>query len=217
MPEPALSAPGRLLQRLTRKLLRRPTMHQRAIDEALWWSIESQAAATTNAVARIEAHLHAGRLAEGRRAGELQALSANQAIQRRELAGISKHVRYVVDEVLPAIDLARAAAAEPYMDGTPFSRFETDDAGRVMGFSGGGRDKASDAGYHEFEDVFRGSEAMIRERQQRYVPLLADHAPVLDAGCGRGELLDVLAAAKIAARGVDLEPELVAYCRAKGA
>ena len=102
------------------------------------------------------------------------------------------------------------------MDGTPFPRFETEEAGRVMGFSGGGRDKASDAGYHEFEDVFRGSEAMIRERQQRYVALLANHAPVLDAGCGRGELLDVLTAAKIAARGVDLEAELVAYCQAKG-
>jgi glycosyltransferase involved in cell wall biosynthesis/SAM-dependent methyltransferase len=214
-PEPALSAPGRLLQRLTRKLLRRPTMHQREIDHALWWSIESQAAATTTAVARIEAYQHASRLAEGRRADELQALSANQAILSRELAGVSKHVRYVVDEVLPAIDVARAAAAEPYMEGAPFSRFENDDAGRVMGYASGPA-VVSTAGYHDFEDVFRGSEAMIRERQQRYVALLADHGPVLDVGCGRGELLDVLAAAEVAARGVDLEPELVAYCRSKG-
>jgi SAM-dependent methyltransferase len=110
----------------------------------------------------------------------------------------------------------RASAAEPYMEGTPFLRFEADDAGRVMGFHANGRAAAGDAGYNEFEDVFRGSEAMIRERQQRYVPLLADHAPVLDAGCGRGELLDVLAEAEITARGVDLEPELVAYCHAKG-
>jgi 2-polyprenyl-3-methyl-5-hydroxy-6-metoxy-1,4-benzoquinol methylase/glycosyltransferase involved in cell wall biosynthesis len=222
-PAPPVSTPGRVLERLLRKLLRRPTLRQREIDEALWWSIESQAAATADAIAghaqrlaQLEAHIHANRLADGRRSAELQALSANQALQRRELAGISKHLRHVAGEVLPAVDLARAAAVEPYMEGTPFTRFEIEDAGRVMGFSGAGRDTASDAGYHEFEDVFRGSEAMIRERQQRYVPLLSDHAPVLDAGCGRGELLDVLGAAKIAARGVDLDPELVAYCHAKG-
>ncbi len=215
-PEPAISAPGRLLQRLTRKLLRRPTLHQRAIDEALWWSIESQAAATADAIARIDAHMHATRLADGRRAGELQALSGTQASQRRELAGIAKHLRHVAAEILPAVDLARAAAAEPYMEGKPFSRFDADDAGRVMGYSDADHKAAGDAGYHEFEDVFRGSEDMIRERQQRYIPLLTGYGPVLDAGCGRGELLDVLAAADIAASGVDLEPELVAYCHGKG-
>ncbi len=148
--------------------------------------------------------------------GELQALSAFQAGQRRELTDVAAHLRHIAGEVLPAVDLARAAAAEPYMEGEPFSRFDADDAGRVMGFSDADHKAAGDAGYHEFEDVFRGSEEMIRERQQRYVPLLNGYGPVLDAGCGRGEFLDVLAGADIAARGVDLEPELVAYCHGKG-
>ncbi|MET0602641.1 MAG: methyltransferase domain-containing protein [Baekduia sp.] len=223
-PPPApISAAGKLLQRLTRKLLRRSAQRQQEVNEALWWSVESLAVATAKAfdvhaqrLAQLEAHVHATRLAEGRRAGELQGLATTQTSQRRELAGVTKHLLHLADEVPPAIDLARAAAAEPYMEGEPFSRFDADDAGRVMGFSDADHKAAGDAGYHEFEDVFRGSEEMIRERQQRYVPLLAGHGPVLDAGCGRGEFLDVLAGADIAARGVDLEPELVAYCHGKG-
>ena len=155
----------------------------------------------------------AARLADGRRTAELRTLADGLGA---EVSATARHVRHLDGVVRPAIDLTHAAAAEPYMDGQPFTRFDAPGAGRVMGFSDDGRTASGDAGYHDFEDVFRGSEEMIRERQRRYVPLLADAAPVLDAGCGRGELLDVLSEAGIAASGVDLDPELVAYCRAKG-
>jgi cyclopropane fatty-acyl-phospholipid synthase-like methyltransferase len=39
---------------------------------------------------------------------------------------------------------------------------------------------------------------------------------VLDVGCGRGELLDLLRAAEIPASGVDSDAGMVAHCRAKG-
>jgi SAM-dependent methyltransferase len=84
--------------------------------------------------------------------------------------------------------------------------------GGVLAFEG-----PDPGGYRAFEDLFRGDEAMIRERQRRaYVPLLEDAAPVFDAGCGRGEMLEVLRDAGIDAQGVDLDAELVDHCRAKG-
>jgi glycosyltransferase involved in cell wall biosynthesis/SAM-dependent methyltransferase len=89
-----------------------------------------------------------------------------------------------------------------------------DQAGRVvLGF-----DAATDHGADPvgFEDVFRGSEELIRERQLVYADVLGSPAAVLDLGCGRGEFLDVLRERGIACRGVELSEQLVAHCRGKG-
>jgi O-antigen chain-terminating methyltransferase len=72
------------------------------------------------------------------------------------------------------------------------------------------------AAYVSFEDLFRGSESEIRARQADYVPLFAGAADVLDAGCGRGEFLQLLNEAGIPARGIDLNAEMVAACRERG-
>jgi O-antigen chain-terminating methyltransferase len=70
--------------------------------------------------------------------------------------------------------------------------------------------------YTGFEDRFRGSEALIAERQSGYLPLLAGRAPVADLGCGRGELLGLLNGAGIEAVGVDADAAQAARCRDKG-
>jgi SAM-dependent methyltransferase len=82
----------------------------------------------------------------------------------------------------------------------------------AMGFANG------DGGdpYRDFEDMFRGEEAFIRERQRVYLPMLAADGPVLDAGSGRGEFLDLLSAEGIEAVGVDLDRGMVDRCEAKG-
>jgi O-antigen chain-terminating methyltransferase len=67
-----------------------------------------------------------------------------------------------------------------------------------------------------FLDGFRGTREEILGRVQEYVPLLREAAPVLDLGCGRGELLDALQTAGIEARGVDCDPALVKACRRRG-
>jgi 2-polyprenyl-3-methyl-5-hydroxy-6-metoxy-1,4-benzoquinol methylase len=72
------------------------------------------------------------------------------------------------------------------------------------------------AEYRSFEDVFRGSEERIRELLVPYVDLLRGHEPVLDAGCGRGELLDLLSEAEIEATGVDIDEGMVERAREKG-
>jgi O-antigen chain-terminating methyltransferase len=70
--------------------------------------------------------------------------------------------------------------------------------------------------YPAFEAAFRGSEADIGERLAGYVTLFASTTNVLDVGCGRGEFLDQLRARGIAARGLDLNYEMVEICRARG-
>jgi SAM-dependent methyltransferase len=70
--------------------------------------------------------------------------------------------------------------------------------------------------YVGFEDQFRGSREVIRERLASYLPLFDGAADVLDVGCGRGEFLDLLAAGGIRARGIDLNHEMAEGCRARG-
>jgi len=75
---------------------------------------------------------------------------------------------------------------------------------------------ADDAVYTAFENRFRGSREELRARQRGYVELLRAHAPVVDLGCGRGELLELLREAGTGARGVESNASAVAECRAKG-
>ncbi len=70
--------------------------------------------------------------------------------------------------------------------------------------------------YFGFEARMRGATADVRARQRPYVEDFADAAPVLDVGCGRGEFLGLLRDAGIAARGVDQDADMVAYCLGEG-
>jgi SAM-dependent methyltransferase len=70
--------------------------------------------------------------------------------------------------------------------------------------------------YVGFEDRFRGSPDEIRARLATYMPLFRGASDVLDVGCGRGELLDLLSDAGVTARGLDLNHEMVELCRSRG-
>jgi len=113
-----------------------------------------------------------------------------------------------------ADSLDNALYASPYM-ADPALLHTMDGHGRAgIGFSASPRDPTDI--YRGFEDIFRGPEDFIRERQRVYLPLVTGHAPILDVGCGRGEFLDLLAAAHISAIGVDSDAGMVARCHAKG-
>ncbi len=58
-------------------------------------------------------------------------------------------------------------------------------------------------------EAFRGSETEISHRMESVIPLVEGHPPVLDLGCGRGELLLLLREAGIQARGVEFDGALV--------
>jgi SAM-dependent methyltransferase len=70
--------------------------------------------------------------------------------------------------------------------------------------------------YFAYEARMRGSTESVRERQRLYVDDFREAAPVLDVGCGRGELLGLLRDAGIDARGVDADADMVAYARGEG-
>jgi SAM-dependent methyltransferase len=70
--------------------------------------------------------------------------------------------------------------------------------------------------YFAFESKLRGRTESVKERQQVYVEDFRDAAPVLDVGCGRGELLALLRDAGIEARGVDPDGDMVAFARGDG-
>jgi O-antigen chain-terminating methyltransferase len=70
--------------------------------------------------------------------------------------------------------------------------------------------------YFAFEVRMRGTTEDIRERQRPYVDDFRDAAPVLDVGCGRGEFLGLLREAGVAARGVETDPDMVAFARGAG-
>ena len=67
-----------------------------------------------------------------------------------------------------------------------------------------------------FADLFRGSEEEIAARVAEHVEVLRGQAPILDLGCGRGELLRLLRSAGIEAAGVDTDPAMVEACRRDG-
>jgi SAM-dependent methyltransferase len=70
--------------------------------------------------------------------------------------------------------------------------------------------------YFAFESRMRGSVDSIRERQRRYVEDFRAAAPVVDIGCGRGELLMLLREADVEARGIDADADMVSFARGEG-
>jgi SAM-dependent methyltransferase len=70
--------------------------------------------------------------------------------------------------------------------------------------------------YRRLEDSLRGSEAEVRESLAYYAERAAGHAPLVDVGCGRGELLALCREAGVAARGFDTNERSVADLRQRG-
>jgi SAM-dependent methyltransferase len=70
--------------------------------------------------------------------------------------------------------------------------------------------------YFAFESRMRGAVGDVRARQHGYVQDFVDASPVLDVGCGRGELLALLRDAGVEARGVDADADMVSFARGEG-
>ena len=74
---------------------------------------------------------------------------------------------------------------------------------------------AASIDYLTFEARFR-PEAEVREQQRAYLEVLKDRKRVVDLGCGRGELIELLKDEGISAYGVDVEPDVVALAQERG-
>lgn len=70
--------------------------------------------------------------------------------------------------------------------------------------------------YFEFESRFRGSVADIKQRHTMYLELFVGRTDVVDVACGRGEFVELLHERGIPVRGVDLDEDMVKFCRRRG-
>lgn len=76
--------------------------------------------------------------------------------------------------------------------------------------------------YRAFEDEFRGSRDLIKNRLEKYKPFfigLKDTYPepsALDLGCGRGEWLELLNEHGFNTKGIDLDEGMLADCYSRG-
>jgi 2-polyprenyl-3-methyl-5-hydroxy-6-metoxy-1,4-benzoquinol methylase len=236
-PENPWNAPSRLrgagifYRRGLRRLLRPYEIRQREFERAVVQALSEQAAML-------------GELARDRRRTEALEHDAHELRTRLgEVDAMLRHVQSTLDDTRTASaqstaridsvlerserleqtvtradrELAHLQAhlhAAPGISERSPLRIRDEDGRRAIGFVA--PREGAPRGYAGFEDIFRGPESVIRDRQRSYVPLLQGHAPVLDLGCGRGELLDLLAEAGVEARGVDREAAMVERCRSKG-
>jgi O-antigen chain-terminating methyltransferase len=70
--------------------------------------------------------------------------------------------------------------------------------------------------YFVFEERFRGSRADIKGRQSAFIKYFNGCKNVLDIGCGRGEFLELLKEHEIGGRGIDVDEDMVNFCKSKG-
>ena len=116
------------------------------------------------------------------------------------------------DATVAAVDTGLAEhiarhAAEPYgIREAGFDVRQVEGLGRALG----GTDlKVSGDRYADFLATFRGPYDRVHDLMRGYGTFLEGQGPLLDVGCGRGELLEVAEDAGIDATGVDLDAELV--------
>lgn len=77
--------------------------------------------------------------------------------------------------------------------------------------------------YCDFENKYRGNEAIIKERLKYYIDQIIipeylgkQELQILDLGCGRGEWLELLKECGYSASGIDINTAMVSTCRKKG-
>lgn len=147
--------------------------------------------------------------------GLLELIAHNHSLT--ELATqLAQRVDALEGRLPPLEALAGEIRAVPDPHAIGLERFEAEGVGTVIGYRHAASAVSPEDAYVAFEDVFRLSEDVIRERQRPYLRLLNGRQPVLDAGAGRGEFLELLRDARVPARGVDIDHGMVARARAKG-
>jgi glycosyltransferase involved in cell wall biosynthesis/SAM-dependent methyltransferase len=135
----------------------------------------------------------------------------------KSLHGCVEDLRRLVDSLDRRLsDIASHIEAMPYMSDPSMLRIETSGGEETIGYRNCGGNGARGDLYVSFENIFRGPEELIKKRQRPYLEVLRKHRPVLDLGCGRGEMLDLLREKGIRAVGIDSDPGMIARAAAKG-
>jgi len=145
-------------------------------------------------------------------AAALRAETAERERAQQDIQTIARRLDRL-ENTLNALQLAPRLAR---LERTRISTSEPNRSRDPQSGAPGAAPSASGFDYLAFEARFRGDERTIKERQHVYLELLSDRSRVLDVGCGRGELLELLRDAGISAYGVEVEPDFVDLLREKG-
>lgn len=131
-----------------------------------------------------------------------------------ELADLAKDSSRHAPRIEPARETADEAppSLEPEAQPRPpFGAYAPNAAqSRVAPADGGGTEQPL------LEQEHPGSTALFDDRRPSYLDDFAGCSAVLDIGCGRGEFVSLLLENNIGARGIDLDPDAVDYCRDRG-
>ena len=74
----------------------------------------------------------------------------------------------------------------------------------------------SEINYYVFEEQFRGPRENILKHHASFIDYFVNCTNVLDIGCGRGEFLELARDRCINARGIDVNEDMINFCKSKG-
>lgn len=193
--------PGGFLQRLLDKIFRRATSADRERQRDFNLAILDL---LRDLKADAEAIRHDLR-------GDVEAVQRDMRTANEALAGDMRRVNELIpvaakrnDALIAALDQKIETLAVRLRDVT----------NPVV--TGNQQPSTADFLYRRLEDGLRGSEREIREAMQPYLDLARANQPLLDVGCGRGELLAMASQAKIDARGFDTNERSIADLKKRG-
>ncbi len=219
-----------LAERLLRKC-RLPALARRVAAAADAWFAGQGSADADESRTRVAGDLAVLRLVESWRM-PLETHSGRTAVLERELrvlrdtvSELDRSVQVLRSELQYARHSPASSATHATHLGMHTSISELPNqpaaAGAGAATAIGTSDPALDAYYVAFEDANRGSHDEFIAKLSVYAGVFeslqaSGRGPLLDIGCGRGELLDYLRGLGVKARGVDANPAMASICRERG-
>ncbi len=227
--ERGLNARGRWgVKRLFRKLLgwqNEPRWTaQRELDEQLIHfaaTADSLFATLTSLSLEMRAELEGLRTQVGRIVEHQASERADSEARIGELVGTAETLRAGIADV--DAKLAANTAAMKHGLSQRASHDEVEllrrDAARLHERLGTASADGAQIDYAAFEDRMRGDSSQLKAMQAEYVskfPSPGEYGLMVDVGCGRGEMVELLLEAGHEVIGIDPDPAMVAVCVARG-
>jgi glycosyltransferase involved in cell wall biosynthesis/2-polyprenyl-3-methyl-5-hydroxy-6-metoxy-1,4-benzoquinol methylase len=233
-PPPPVAPLNPTAKSIVKRGLRSIPLAQQA--RGVWWRMQDRSVAARTAGLRgeldgVRDEIGGLRASFDERVG--QQIVEAQAVDRRDrdeifdqlardrdatTAGFTERLDALEERILDGVRQRHAHEAlhsvEPYgVREAGFAIETVDGIGKALG----GTDLAGTGDqYADFLAVFRGPYERVLDLMRPYGHILAGQGPLLDIGCGRGELLEVAEQAGIDARGIDLDVELIAQATRRG-